>query len=247
MWGAAITVTTFRALHPAPVVVHNTTYYVTDDGTFYEPVEKEGETRYAPIAPPVDYEVANLPEGSVEIYFDEQYYWYAQSTGGFYVEIARDGETLYVVVDPPAGAFVTKLPENTQQIAEGEDTVYQFADTFFVEAENEEGEPGYVVTAPPAPESTEIAELPGDTIQLEIGGVTYYYFSGEFYIQDAAAGKDVYTVSRPSVGDTSANLPDGAIASNEGGKTFFQFDTIFLAVAPGGGYQVIEEPVLDEP
>jgi len=246
MWGTAIAVTAFWALRPRPVVVHNTTYYVTDDGQTYQPVEQDGETKYAQISPPVDYEVESLPADAVELYVDDQYYWYAQSTGGFYVEIAREGKKLFVVVDPPPGAFVKDLPENTRDITDGEDEdddeVYQFADTYFVEAENEEEEAGYVVTAPPAPDSTELAELPEDTIRLELGGVTYYYFSGEFYIRDTAAGENIYTVSEPPMGATASTLPDGAIALTEEGSTFFQFDMLFFEQVPGGGFKVVEEP-----
>ena len=52
-------------------------------------------------------------------------------------------------------------------------------------------------------------------------------------------------MSEPPLGSKAATLPEGATVINEGGETFFQFDTVFfkeVASESGDAYEVVPAP-----
>ncbi len=84
--------------------------------------------------------------------------------------------------------------------------------------------------------------MPKDTVTLEVGGKTYYYIDGAFYVPDPNAGGNFYSVAEVPVGGKVDGLPDGAVVLTEAGKTYYQFDNVFFAQAEDNSYTVVAEP-----
>jgi hypothetical protein len=231
---------------------------------YYVPAVQEGETVYVLVQAPSGHEVDSLPPEAEEVQVNEQTYYFADNT--FYQQIQRDGKTKYVVVDPPAGATVPELPEQTAEYEEDGETVYQYDKTYYAKASAEEGGQGYVVQSPPPeeeiasvpadavtlyvvqspPPEEEIASVPADAVTFEVDGETYYYVENSLYVDDTKGG---YLNAEPPMDGIAQEIPEGATVVQEGGKMYFQFDTVFFEqVTSGSGttYKVVPPPGASE-
>ena len=218
-------------------MVYGSTYYY-NDGVWYTRRVNEGETVYVVTSAPEGYEVESLPQDAEVIEVEGQTYYLSEHT--FYQKIQRDGADVYVVVDPPAGAQVASVPEDVVEHEEGDVTVYQYDETFYAEGTDEEGNQYYEVQPHPAEE--ELDELPDDAVSFVVDEERYYYANRGMYVAADGGG---YVMSEPALGGTTSQLPDGATVINEGGETYFQFDTVFfkqLESASGTEYEVVPAP-----
>ena len=222
---------------PRTVVVYESTYYY-NDGVWYTRRVNEGETVYVVTSAPEGYEVESLPEDAEVIEVEGQTYYLSEHT--FYQLIQRDGQDIYVVVDPPAGAQVASMPDEVVEHEEGDVTVYQFDETFYTQEIDDAGTQYYEVQPHPAEE--ELDELPADAVSFLVDDETYYYVHTALYVAADGGG---YVMSEPALGGMTAQLPDGATVINEGGETYFQFDTVFfkqIESASGTTYEVVPAP-----
>jgi hypothetical protein len=145
-----------------------------------------------------------------------------------------------VVIDPPVGANVPDLPEQTAQYEEDGETVYQYDETYYQKASAEEGGQGYVVQAPPPEEKVD--SVPTDAVTFTVDGETYYYLENALYVADANGG---YVNGEPPMDGIAQDVPEGSTVVQEGGKMYFQFDTVFFEqVTSGSGttYKVVPPP-----
>ncbi|MCK5573753.1 MAG: hypothetical protein KAJ12_13370, partial [Bacteroidetes bacterium] len=171
----------------------------------------------------------------LEVEVEGKTYYLAEYT--FYQKIQRDGKDLYVVVDPPKGAEVDSIPEKAVEHDDGGETIYQYGEHYYGKDE-ESGK--YVVEAPPPQE--EIDSVPADAVRFEVDDETYYYVDRSLYI---TGDEGKYVTSEPPLGGITPKLPDGATVINEGGETFYQFDTVFfkeVQTDSGRAYEVIPAP-----
>ena len=222
---------------PRTYVVYDTTYYY-NEGVWYTRALQEGETVYVKVSAPAGLEVESLlgePEG-MEV--DGQTFYLSDNT--FYQRIQRDGKDLYVVVDAPAGAQVSSVPDDVVEHDEGGEKVYQYDETFYTSATDQSGKQVYEVQ--PVPAEEEIDEIPEGTVKFVADEETYYYVARALYVAAEGGG---YVMSEPPLGSVAAKLPDGATAINEGGKTYFQLDTVFFEPTDSGSdtvYEVVPSP-----
>jgi len=221
--------------------VSGTTYYY-HDSVYYVPAVQEGETVYVVVQAPSGHEVDTLPPDAKEVLVNEQTYYFADNI--FYQQITRDGKTKYVIVDPPTGAKVSELPEQTAEYEEDGETIYQYDETYYREASAEEGGEGYVVQSPP-PEQ-EIDSVPADAVTFVVDSKTYYYVENSLYIDDSKGG---YLNAEPPMDGIAQEIPEGATVVQEGGKMYFQFDTVFFEQVTSGSkttYKVVPPPGVSE-
>jgi len=146
----------------------------------------------------------------------------------------------FVIVDPPTGAKVPELPEQTAVYEEDGETVYQYDKTYYAKASAEEGGQGHVVQSPPPEEK--IAGVPADAVTFKVDGETYYYVENSLYVDDTQGG---YLNAEPPMDGIAQEIPEGATVVQEGGKMYFQFDTVFFEqVTSGSGttYKVVPPP-----
>ncbi len=81
--------------------------------------------------------------------------------------------------------------------------------------------------------------LPFGFLTLAIGGVPFYYYDGIYY-QPAGDGYDeVY----PPVGAAIPEPPDGAIAIDAGGQTYYYAAGAFYLQQPDGTYALVPAPM----
>jgi hypothetical protein len=244
MW-VATTALVVSALRPRTVYVYGTPtvyYYYPSTHVWYVKETNNGQEGYTVVSPPPNYELEKLPPDAEEVTVEDETYYFSRVESTFYTDIQRDGKTVYVIVDAPLGALVDALPKGAIEHEEDGETVYQYGDTFYVKETDESGKTCWVVTAPPASEVVDAETLPEDTVTMEVDKKEYFYMDGAFYARDRESGDNVYAVEEPPIGGKMASLPDGSMVLNESGRTYYQFDAIFMADDPGGGYVIVEEP-----
>ena len=81
---------------------------------------------------------------------------------------------------------------------------------------------GYEEVYPPV--NAAVPEPPDGAIQVEAGGVTYYYAGGAFYIESSYG---VYSIVPPPMGVVVPELPPGAVQVTVNGAVAYQFNNIY--------------------
>jgi len=188
---------------------------------WYKKVLYDGEEGYILTTAPVGHVVADLPEGAETIEFDGQTYYYAEWS---FWQLAPGGG--YVVVAPPVGAEVATIPEEAIRDEESDVPLYQFDDLYFVQGTNDTGQTVYRVE--PTPPEEEIDSIPAGSPSFEADGETYFYVNYNFYVEYEENGKTGYINGEPEVGAQVTSLPDQVITLEEGGVTYYQFDSVFF-------------------
>ena len=64
-------------------------------------------------------------------------------------------------------------------------------------------------------------------------GETYYYVNYSFYVQYEENGKTGYVNGEPEIGAQVTTLPDEVTTVEEGGVTYYQFDSVFFEEVEG--------------
>jgi len=106
----------------ARLLVNNQPYYY-DDGIYYQQDggnDGSPDADYQEVYPPVGANIAELPDGAVEIDAGNITYYYA--AGAFYVQ-QDDG---YVIVATPIGVVVPELPPGAVAVPYNNGVAYQF-------------------------------------------------------------------------------------------------------------------------
>jgi hypothetical protein len=101
-----------------------------------------------------------------------------------------------------------------------------------------------VVQSPPPEE--EIDSVPGDAVTFAVDGETYYYVENSLYVVDPEGG---YLNAEPPLDGIAQEVPEGATVVQEGGKMYFQFDTVFfeeVTLGSGTAYRVVPPPGVSE-
>jgi hypothetical protein len=81
--------------------------------------------------------------------------------------------------------------------------------------------------------------LPFGFLSLEIGGLPYFYSDGIYYQPADGGYQEVY----PPVGAAIPQPPDGAIAIDAGGQTYYYAGGAFYVQQPDGTYSVAPTPI----
>lgn len=81
---------------------------------------------------------------------------------------------------------------------------------------------GYEEVYPPV--NAAVPEPPDGAIEVDAGGVTYYYAGGAFYLESSYG---VYSVVPPPMGVVVPELPPGAVQVNVNGTIAYQFNNIY--------------------
>ncbi len=222
-------------------MVYGTTY--VHYNPWYRPVMYEGEEGHVLTAPPVGHKADALPEGGEKITFEGETYTYAD--WGFW-QPSGDG---YVVVDPPVGAEVSTLPDDAvAHDDEGEETLYQFDQSYFSKSTNDAGKTVYVVE--PQPPAEEVDSIPAGSPSFEADGEPYYYVNFNLYVAYDENGATGYVNGEPEVGAQVDALPEGTTEIEYDGVTYHQFDMVFFEqVEDENGnpfYEVVDAPGDDE-
>ena len=210
---------------------------------WYRPVMYEGEEGHVLTAPPVGYQADTLPEGGEKVTVEGETYTYAD--WGFW-QPSGGG---YVVVDPPVGAEVSRIPDDAvAHDDEGEETLYQFDQSYFSKSTNDAGQTVYVVE--PQPPAEEIDSIPAGSPSFEADGETYYYVNFNLYVAYDENGATGYVNGEPEVGAQTDALPEGTTEIEYDGVTYHQFDMVFFEqVEDENGnpfYEVVDAPGDDE-
>lgn len=212
--------------------IHNSVTYVHVN-PWYRKVLYDGEEGYILTSTPVGHEVDTLPEGAETITVDTMdgaTYYYAE--WAFWQPAPGGG---YVVVTPPVGAEVSSVPTDATREAEGDVVVYQFDELYFTEDRNDAGKVIYRVE--PQPPQEELEAIPAGVPSFEADAETYYYVNYNFYVEFEENGKTGYVVGEPELGaqvDSLFSVSDVVTTVEEGGVTYYQFDTVF--------FQEVEDP-----
>ena len=77
-------------------------------------------------------------------------------------------------------------------------------------------------------------------------GETYYYVENSLYVDDTQGG---YFNAEPPMDGIAQEIPEGATVVQEGGKMYFQFDTVFFEQVTSGSkttYKVVPPPGVSE-
>jgi len=210
------------------------TYYHVNP--WYRRVLREGEEGYIPSAAPVGHQTDALPDGSESVKVDGTTYYWADA--GFWQQASGGG---YVVVAAPVGAEVTSLPEGAASETEGEVTIYQFDDLFFAKDTNSSGKTIYRVEPQPAKE--EIDSIPPGSPSFVADEETYYYVDYNFYVEFEENGKRGFVNGEPEIGAQVDELPDEVTTVDEGGVTYYQFDSVFFEQVEDDSGQTFYEVV----
>ncbi len=85
-----------------------------------------------------------------------------------------------------------------------------------------------VVVVPPVYRGVVITALPTYYTVTYVGGVSYYYADGVYYVKkdQPGGGKDSYKSVMPPVGTIVPSLPDGAQTFQVDGKTYFEYEHV---------------------
>ena len=152
---------------------------------------------------------------------DGKTYYY--EGGSFWQQASGGG---YVAVQAPAGAEVSSLPEDASPQIEGEVTVYQYDDLFLSKDTNDSGKTIYRVE--PQPPEEELDSIPPGSPSFDADNETYYYVNYNFYVGFEENGKTGFVNGEPEVGAQTDKLPDEVTTVEEGGVTYYQFDSVFF-------------------
>ncbi len=233
-----ISAVTFAAISSNSTVhTHNTVTYVHVN-PWYRKVLYDGEEGYILTATPVGHEVDALWQAET-IVVDGATYFYAE--WAFWQTAPGGG---YVVVAPPVGAEVSSIPDDAMREEEGEVVVYQFDEMYFTEDTNNAG--GVIYRVEPPPPEEEIEAIPAASPSFVADEETYHYVNYNFYVQYEENGKTGYVVGEPELGAQVETLPDMVTTVEEGGVTYYQFDTVFFeeVTDPNGQtfYEVVGSP-----
>jgi len=206
---------------------------------WYRKVLHEGEEGYVPSTAPVGHKEDQLPKGTENVEVDGKQYYY--SDGSFWQDASGGG---YVAVNAPAGAEVSSIPEDASPETEGDVTVYQYDDLFLTKDTNSSGKTIYRVE--PQPPEEEIDSIPPGSSFFVADEETYYYVDSAFYVEYQENGKKGFVNGEPEIGAQLDKLPDEVTTVEEGGETFYQFDTVFFEeVEDDSGetfYEVVGSP-----
>ncbi|MCZ6600506.1 MAG: DUF6515 family protein [Acidobacteria bacterium] len=216
-----ITVVAFAAISASATTYtySSVTYYHVNP--WYRKVLREGEEGYVLSTAPVGHREDQLPEGAETVELDGRTYYYKE--GSFWQEAAGGG---YVVVKAPAGAEVSSLPAEAAPETEGDVTVYQYDDLFLTKDTDSSGRTIYRVE--PQPPEEEIDSIPDGSPSFVADGETYHYVNFSFYVEFEENGKKGFVNGEPEIGAQTDKLPAGVTTVEEGGKSYYQFDTVFF-------------------
>ena len=213
------------------------TYYHVNP--WYRGVLREGEEGYVLSTAPVGHQSDQLPDGSETVEVDGKTYHYADTS--FWQKASGGG---YVVVTPPAGAEVSSIPEEASPEIEGEVTLYQYDDLYFTKDRNSSGRTIYRVE--PQPPEEEVDSIPPGSPSFVADQETYYYVDFNFYVEFEENGTTGFVNGEPEIGAQLDKLPDDVTTVEEGGVTYYQFDSLFFEqVEDGKGgtfYEVVGSP-----
>lgn len=96
--------------------------YYYDDGIYYQPIDGQ----YQEVYPPVGADLAQPPDGAIQVYAGGQTYYYAG--GAFYVQ-QPDGS--FVIAPTPIGVVVPELPPGAAQVWANGAMAYQFNGIYY--------------------------------------------------------------------------------------------------------------------
>ena len=148
------------------------------------------------------------------------------------------------MVAAPLGAEVSSIPEEASPETEGEITLYQFDDLYFSKDINSSGRTIYRVE--PRPPEEAIDSIPPGSPSFVADQETYYYVDYNFYVEFEENGKKGFVNGEPETGAQVDKLPDEVTTVEEGGVTYYQFDSVFFEeVEDDNGktfYEVIGSP-----
>jgi hypothetical protein len=213
------------------------TYYHVNP--WYHGVLREGEEGYVLSAAPVGHQEDQLPDGSETVQVDGKTYYWADT--GFWEKASGGG---YVVVAAPVGAEVSSIPKEAASETEGEVTIYQFDDLYFTKDRNSAGKTIYRVE--PSPPEEEIDSVPPGSPSFVADSETYHYVNHNFYVEYQENGKKGFVNGEPEIGAQVDKLPAEATTVEEGGVTYYQFDSVFFEeVEDDSGktfYEVVGSP-----
>ena len=213
------------------------TYYRVNP--WYRKVMHEGEEGYVLSTAPVGHKENDLPAGSETVTVDGKTYHYADAA--FWQAASGGG---YVVVAPPVGAEVSSIPDEASPETESGVTLYQFDDLYLTKDTNSSGKAIYRVE--PKPPEEEIDAIPSGSPSFIADQETYYYVNFAFYVEFKENGQTGYVNGEPEIGAQADRLPDEVVTVEEGGQTYYQFDTLFFEeVEDDNGdifYEVVGSP-----
>ena len=195
------------------------TYYHVNP--WYRGVLREGEEGYVLSTGPVGHQADELPDGSETVEVDGKTYYYFEGT--FWQKAASGG---YVVVEAPVGAEVSSIPEEASPQTEGDVTIYLYDDLFVTKDKNSSGKTIYRVE--PKPPEEEIDSIPAGSPSFVADQETYYYVNYSFYVEYEENGKKGFVNGEPEIGAQVDKLPEEVTTVEEGGVTYYQFDTVFF-------------------
>src|SRR5262249_48097700 len=84
-----------------------------------------------------------------------------------------------------------------------------------------------------------LATLPFGFLNLQIGGVPYYYYGGVYYQPIDGGYQEVY----PPVGAAIPQPPDGAVEIDAGGQIYYYAGGAFYLMQPDGTYSIAPTPI----
>ena len=84
------------------------------------------------------------------------------------------------------------------------------------------GEGGYDEVYPPV--GAAVPQPPDGAIEVDAGGVTYYYAGGAFYLQQPDGS---YAIAPTPIGVVVPELPPGAVPVSVNGTIAYQFNGIY--------------------
>ncbi len=148
------------------------------------------------------------------------------------------------MVEPPVGAEVSSVPDEASPETEGDVTLCQYDDLFLSKDTNSSGQTIYLVE--PKPPEEEIDSIPAGSPSFVADQETFYYVNFAFYVEFEENGQTGYVNGEPEIGTQVDKLPDEAISVEEGGATYYQFDSVFFEqVEDDSGstfYEVVGSP-----
>lgn len=206
---------------------------------WYRRALRDDEEGYVLSAAPVGHHEDQLPADSETIEVNgETYFW---GDAAFWQSAPGGG---YVVVEPPVGAEVSSLPKDAAQQTEGDVTVYIYDTLYFTKDTNSSGRTIYRVE--PSPAEEEIGSIPPGSPSFVADEETFYYVNYNFYVEFEENGRTGYVNGEPEIGAQVDELPDDVTTVDEGGVTYYQFDTVFFEeVEDENGtvfYEIVEAP-----
>lgn len=234
-----MTIVAFAAISSSSTNYTYSSVTYTRVNPWYRKVLKDGEEGYVRSTAPVGHKESELPDGSETVQVDGQTYYYADDS--FWQAASGGG---YVVVTPPVGAEVSSIPDEASPETEGEVTLYQFDDLFFTKDTNSLGQTIYRVE--PNPPEEQIDSIPSGSPSFVADQETYYYVNFAFYVEFEENSQTGYVNGEPEIGAQVDKLPDEVTTIEEGGLTYYQFDSVFFEqVEDDSGstfYEVVGSP-----